>query len=87
MVQQGTLAQAIRYAGRIADVLSNSWGTAKSNNVEYAIKDVVATGRNGKGCPVFVATGNDNNSEIGFPASVPEAIAVGASTNMGGRAY
>jgi subtilisin family serine protease len=87
MVQQGTLAQAIRYAGRIADVLSNSWGTAKSNNVEYAIKDVVANGRNGKGCPVFVATGNDNNSEIGFPASVPEAIAVGASTNLGGRAY
>jgi subtilisin family serine protease len=87
MVQQRTLAQAIRYAGQRADVLSNSWGTSKSNDVEYAIKDVVRTGRNGLGCPVFVATGNENNSEIGFPASVPEAIAVGASTNMGARAY
>ncbi|MFX0197677.1 MAG: proprotein convertase P-domain-containing protein, partial [Candidatus Hodarchaeota archaeon] len=43
------------------------------------------TGRGGKGTPVFVATGNDFRSFIGFPASVPEAIAVGASTNRGRR--
>ena len=87
MVQPGTLAQAIYYAGQGADVLSNSWGMPKNSTVAYAIKDVVLTGRNGKGCPVFVATGNENDSSIGFPASVPEAIAVGASTNMGMRAY
>jgi len=49
-------------------------------------KDVVQTGRDGKGSPVFVAAGNESNSVIGFPASVPEAIAVGASTNLSKRA-
>lgn len=87
MVQSKTLARAIRYAGQKADVLSNSWGIPKSNDVTFAIKDVVKTGRNGKGCPVFVATGNDNLPFIGFPASVPEAIAIGASDNTGSRAY
>jgi subtilisin-like proprotein convertase family protein/subtilisin family serine protease len=86
MVQVKTVAQAIRYAGERADVLSNSWGIPMSNDVDYAIKDVVKTGRNGKGCLVFVATGNDYESTIGFPASVPEAIAVGASTNLGSLA-
>jgi subtilisin-like proprotein convertase family protein len=79
------VADAIRYAGQKADVLSNSWGISPSSNVEQAIKDVVQYGRGGKGCPVFVATGNDHRSYIGFPASVPEAIAVGASTNQGRR--
>jgi subtilisin-like proprotein convertase family protein/subtilisin family serine protease len=80
------VADAIRYAGTRADVLSNSWGTAESSNIAQAIQDVVQTGRNGKGCPVFVATGNDGLGEIGFPAAVSEAIAVGASTNQGRRA-
>lgn len=87
MVQNKTLARAIRYAGQKADVLSNSWGIPKSNDVAFAIKDVVQRGRNGKGCLVFVATGNDNYPSIGFPASVQEAIAIGASDNMGTRAY
>jgi subtilisin-like proprotein convertase family protein len=85
LVPFNTLADAIRYAGQKADVLSNSWGIPFSSDVERAIKDVVQTGRDGKGTPVFVATGNDFLSSIGFPASVPEAIAVGASTNLGKR--
>ena len=83
MVPNSILADAIRYAGQKADVLSNSWGTTPSSDVSQAIKDVVRTGRGGKGCPVFVATGNDERDYIGFPSSVPEAIAVGASTNQG----
>ena len=85
LVPFSTLADAIRYAGQKADVLSNSWGIPPSSDVERAIKDVVRTGRGGKGTPVFVATGNGYSSSIGFPARVPEAIAVGASTNLGKR--
>jgi len=85
LVLFSVLADAIRYAGQKADVLSNSWGIPPSSNVAQAIKDVTQTGRGGKGTPVFVATGNDYRSSIGFPASVPEAIAVGASTNQGRR--
>jgi subtilisin family serine protease len=83
LVQNGTLAQAIRYAGQKADILSNSWNCPASNDITYAIKDVVQTGRGGKGCPVFVASGNSSHDEIGFPSNVSEAIAVGASTNKG----
>lgn len=85
LVPFNILADAIRYAGQKADVLSNSWGIPPSSNVEQAIKDVTQTGRGGKGTPVFVATGNDSRSSIGFPARVPEAIAVGSSTNRGRR--
>ncbi len=85
LVPFNIIADAIRYAGQRADVLSNSWGIPPSGDVESAIKDVVRTGRGGKGAPVFVASGNEYNSTIGFPASVPEAIAVGASTNRGER--
>jgi subtilisin-like proprotein convertase family protein len=81
-----TLAKAIRYAGQKADILSLSWHCIENSNVKYAIKDVVRTGRNGKGCPVFAATGNYNQESILFPSIVPEAIAVGASTNLGIRA-
>ncbi len=91
LVSFNIIADAIRYAGQRADVLSNSWSIPPSSDVESAIKDVVRTGRGGKGTPVFVATGNGDANRnglpyIGFPASVPEAIAVGASTNRGVRA-
>ncbi len=86
LVPFNVLADAIRYSGQKADILSNSWAVPESNDVAQAIQDVVNTGRGGKGCPVFVAAGNDASSPISFPASVPEAIAVGASTNEGRRA-
>jgi subtilisin family serine protease len=81
--QIDAVAKAIRYAGQKADILSNSWCCPTSNDIAYAIKDVVNTGRGGKGCPVFVASGNGSKSKIEFPSNVPEAIAVGASTNKG----
>ena len=86
LVPFNILADAIRYSGQKADILSNSWAVPESNDITQAIKDVVNTGRGGKGCPVFVAAGNDASSPISFPASVSEAIAVGASTNEGRRA-
>ena len=80
------IAEAIRYAGRYADTLSCSWGIGVNDTVIQAIKNVTGSGRNGKGCPVFVATGNDFASSISFPANMAETIAVGASTNEGRRA-
>ncbi|GEM_PF-5112537 len=69
----------------VADIISASWKTPPSSDIEQAIKDVIQTGRGGKGTAVFVATGNEYSSTIDFPASVPEAIAVGASNNLGWR--
>lgn len=85
LVPLNTVADAIRYAGQKADVISASWSTPPSSDIEQAIKDVVRTGRGGNGTVVFVATGNDSRPKISFPASVPESIAVGASNNMGWR--
>lgn len=79
------IAKAIRYAGRYADILSCSWSSGPSNEVVYAVRDVTSNGRNGLGCPVFVATGNDAPSPISFPARLPETIAIGASTNIATR--
>ncbi|MFX0197676.1 MAG: S8 family serine peptidase, partial [Candidatus Hodarchaeota archaeon] len=39
LVRFSVLADAIRYAGQRADVLSNSWGIPPSSDVEQAIKD------------------------------------------------
>lgn len=90
MAPPEAVAEAIRYAGKYADIISCSWGMESSNDsIEYAINDVVQSGRDGKGCPTFVATGNDSTfgqKPIRFPANIPETIAVGASTNQERRA-
>jgi hypothetical protein len=79
------IADSIRYAGLHADVLSCSWGISPSPDVESAIDDVVKTGRRGKGCLVFCATGNEYHSRVAFPARHPSALAVGASNDRGKR--
>src|SRR5687768_12125938 len=79
------IADAIRYSGQKADVISNSWAVARNPDVESAIDDVVQTGRGGKGALVFCATGNEYKQAIGFPASHPSALAVGASNDQGKR--
>ena len=49
------------------------------------------SGRNGKGIPIFCATGNDVATKslpsVGYPANLAETIAVGASTNQDVRSY
>ncbi len=80
------VADAIRYAGIHADILSCSWSGGPPNDVIIdAIREITTTGRNGKGCLVFFATGNESASRIAFPANMSETIAVGASTNEGKR--
>jgi len=67
-----------------ADVISNSWGwpggSYNSHYLNSIINDCATNGRNGKGCVLVFATGNQNISSIYYPSSHPKVIAVGAST-------
>ncbi|MGE4618529.1 MAG: S8 family serine peptidase [Planctomycetota bacterium] len=63
-----------------ADILSNSWGggspsTAEQNTIQYA----QTVGRDGLGCLVVFASGNQNTA-VAFPAAYNETIAVGATS-------
>lgn len=61
-----------------ADILSNSWGGGSpSNQITGAINNAVNNGRDGLGCPVLFAAGNDNGS-VSYPATLGNVIAVGA---------
>jgi subtilisin family serine protease len=75
------VADALRYAATQADVLSCSWSGGASPDVQLALEDVKRLGRKGRGSPVFCATGNES-ARVGFPASDPNAIGVGASTDQ-----
>jgi len=77
------VADAIRFAAGIADIISCSWGTARSPDVALALADAGHIGRGGKGVAIFCAAGNENHSPVGFPARDRNAIAVGASTDEG----
>jgi hypothetical protein len=70
------------YAG--VDVLSNSWGTSPSSSIQYEIRNAVENGRTGLGCPFLASTGNEN-TWVRWPASLPNVISVGATTNTDNR--
>lgn len=69
-----------------ADVISNSWGSSvQFEIIDDAIDNALTQGRNGLGCVVVFATGNDN-SGVEYPAnSNPDIIAVGAMSPCGER--
>jgi subtilisin family serine protease len=75
------VADAIRYAALHADILSCSWAGPRSPDIEFALRDAVSLGRKGRGAIVVCAAGNDARARVGFPASDPNAIGVGASTD------
>lgn len=63
-----------------ADVISNSWGQVggASSLLYNAISDAARFGRNGKGCVICFASGNEDTSPMRFPAIVhPDIIVVG----------
>jgi subtilisin family serine protease len=69
-----------------ADVISCSWnGGSVSSSVTSAINNAALNGRNGKGCVVVFAAGNDSVSTILYPANLPNVIAVGAIQTNGTR--
>ena len=68
-----------------ADILNNSYETVESAFIDDAIMNAVNNGRNGLGCPVLFASGNNNASSVSYPASLPNTIAVGAINQYGER--
>ena len=81
LASDARVADAIRYAALHADVLSCSWSGSRSPDVELAMQDARELGRSGKGAIVCCAAGNDYGDPVGFPASLPTTIGVGASTD------
>jgi len=84
-------AEAVRWSAvNGADILSNSWGVESRQPIFHsAIVDVTkpgGIGRDGKGCVVFAAAGNDGSSII-YPAANPEVISVGATDYTDVRCY
>jgi subtilisin family serine protease len=69
-----------------ADVISNSWGSGVQYQIiDDAIDNALINGRNGLGCVVVFASGNDNSS-VNYPAnSDSDIIAVGAMSMCGER--
>lgn len=79
-------AQTFEWAAQRGDIISCSWTISNNNILSNAIRKTARKGRQGKGIPIFCATGNGFIDSIGYPASHPDTIAVGASTNRDVRA-
>ena len=69
------------------EIISNSWGGyAPSNIITDAIYTAINKGRNGKGCIIVFASGNENNTNIRYPGSaIPDILVVGAMSPCGER--
>lgn len=76
-------AQMFRWAAQHGELISCSWTLSLNNTLSIAIRDIIQKGRLGRGIPVFCATGNWGipRDKLGYPASIENTIAVGASTN------
>lgn len=72
-----------------ADVLSNSWGftscTANISSITSAFNNAATNGRGGLGCIILVASGNDFNTCVSYPADLPSVTAVGGISGDGAR--
>ena len=65
-----------------ADILSNSWGGGlPSNAIINAFARARNLGRNGKGCVIVAAAGNESR-HVSFPANVEGILAVSASNEF-----
>ncbi|MEI2783989.1 MAG: S8 family serine peptidase [Candidatus Competibacter sp.] len=75
-INQAMIANAIRYAASLADVLSNSWGGGlPSSVVQSAIQYATTAGRGGKGSVVLFATGNNATGFTPVPIyNIPAGI-------------
>ena len=62
-----------------ADVLTNSWGVdPPSTDIMEELENARTLGRDGLGCVIVAAAGNDYGS-VAFPATLPTVLAVSAS--------
>jgi subtilisin family serine protease len=67
---------------RGADVLSLSWSAEPSDLVKKALERATTEGRNGRGCVVVAAAGNDGG-RVRFPAALDNVIAVAGCDRHG----
>ena len=68
------------------DVINCSWHWRESELLCDAIDNAIQSGRNGKGCIVIFAAGNDSISQVSFPANYKsEILAVGSVNKYGTR--
>ena len=82
----------LRYAWSVAnaDIISCSWSGDETNTyfsslIAAQIDNAAVYGRDGKGCVVVCAAGNQGNSQVRFPSSLSSTIAVGAISPCGER--
>ncbi|WP_430814663.1 S8 family serine peptidase [Carboxylicivirga sp. RSCT41] len=72
-----------------ADILSNSWGFGSCTYDVAAITDAFSyaatNGRGGRGCISLVASGNDFQTCVSYPANLPTVTAVGGISGDGER--
>ncbi len=72
-----------------ADVLSNSWGFGSCTYNDASITDAFAyaatNGRNGLGCIILIASGNDFQTCVSYPANLSNVTAVGGISGDGAR--
>lgn len=95
-ISDAAMEQLFDYAWRNgADVISCSWGVVNKNftlttRMKKAINKAATKGRDGKGCVILFAAGNENSPVDGFKdgrpvrsgfAIHPDVIAVAASTS------
>lgn len=75
----------VKSVDRGADVLSNSWGGGgDSQTITNAINYAKQKGRNGKGCVVCFAAGNDNG-KVSYPGNLGSVLTVAACNEYGQR--
>ena len=68
------------------DIISNSWKSIHFDAIDEAIENAFRYGRNGKGCVVVFASGNEHKDSVDFPANCNDTIlAVGAINRNGVR--
>lgn len=70
-----------------AAVISNSWSSSiKYDIITDAMQAAISNGRNGLGCVIVFAAGNNNNSTVSYPANaIADIVAVGALSPCGER--
>lgn len=69
-----------------AEVINCSFGASPSTLLTNAINNAATNGRNGRGCVICAATGNNNGGPVAYPANLPSVIGVGATNETGHRA-
>ena len=92
IISDERIADGINYAWDIAgaDVLSCSWMRPNSSVITNSINAATSSGRNGKGCIVVFASGNDTaNSNydmtVKYPSYLDNVLSVGSIDAWGNR--